>query len=86
MSMHLQDWFYLNPWALWLTGVVLALLVELLQRDRRGLACAGGAAFGAVVAALAPAHWWLAGLTAIVAVATSWTLLRPATERTDVVG
>lgn len=75
--MHLQAWFFLNPWALWLTVVVLALLVELLQRDRRALACAGGCSLGAVVAALAPAAWWLAALTALVAVATFWTVLRP---------
>ena len=77
MSMHLQDWFYLNPWALWLTVVALALMVELLQRDRRGLACAGGAAIAAVVAALAPALWWLAVLAAAVATTTAWVTLRP---------
>lgn len=77
MSMHLQDWFYLNPWALWLTVVLLALLVELLQRDRRALACAGGAAIGAVVAALAPALWWVAVLAAAVATATAWVTVRP---------
>ena len=77
MSMHLQDWFYLNPWAWWLTGVVLALLIELLQRDRRGLACAGACALGAVVASLAPAAWGLVALTAVVAVGTFWTILRP---------
>ncbi|SDB91004.1 hypothetical protein GA0111570_10813 [Raineyella antarctica] len=77
MSMHLQDWFYLNPWGLWLTAVVLALVIELLQRDRRGLACAGACAVGAVVAALAPGVWWLPVVAALVALGTAWALLRP---------
>lgn len=77
MSMHLQDWFYLNMWALWLTGVVLSLVIELLQRDRRGLACAGACAVGAVVAALAPTTWWLAPVVALIALGTFWTALRP---------
>jgi len=77
MQMHLQDWFFLNPWALWLTGVVLALMIELLQRDRRALACAGACAIGAVVASLAPQHWWLAAAAALVAAWTFWMTLRP---------
>ncbi|QGF24954.1 hypothetical protein [Raineyella fluvialis] len=77
MSMHLQDWFGQNIWALWLTGVVLSLMIELLQRDRRALAAAGGCAIGAVVAAIAPAAWWLAPIGAVVAVAAFWMILRP---------
>lgn len=77
MSMHLQDWFFLNMWALWITGVVLALMIELLQRDRRGLACAAGCAIGSVVAAVAPATWWLPPVVAILAVWTFWMVLRP---------
>lgn len=77
MTMHLQDWFFLNMWALWLTGVVLALMIELLQRDRRALACAAGCALAAVAAAVAPGTWWLAPVVAIVAVWTFWMVLRP---------
>lgn len=77
MSQHLQDWFYLAPWVLWLTGVVLALIIELLQRDRRGLAAAGGCAAGAITAVLAPGLWWLAFAVAAIGTVSVWVMVRP---------
>lgn len=81
MSQHLQDWFFLAPWALWLTGVVLALTVDLLQRDRRGLAAAGGCLVGAVTAILVPHLWWLAFAMAAYGTWCVWLMVRPARIR-----
>ncbi len=84
MGMHLQDWFFQAPWALWLTGVVLACTAELIRSsdpevagNRAGWAAAGGCGAGAITASILPALWWAAIAVAAGATYVLWQAIRP---------
>ena len=82
MAMHLQDWFFQQPWAFWLTGAVLAGTAELIRSsvppagDRVGWAAVGGCLAGAITAAIVPALWWAAIAVAAGATYGWWQVVR----------